>query len=195
MRRSASRSSRSAGRHCSCSARSSSRTRRSGASHGLDRWDSLRSRSSQSRSQSRTRFPRTSKCRPGRRSRPRQPRAAPTCSAPRRYSTCIHADPGRYSNRVRGSRRFPFTGGIPGAATLRWMATSARRPLTRTDVLSARELAELLGIPRSTVHELARRRDLPARRVGRRWLFLRDKPAAAITPLDDPVAWRPGNGA
>jgi excisionase family DNA binding protein len=63
--------------------------------------------------------------------------------------------------------------------------------LTRTDVLSTSEVADLLGIPRSTVHHLARRGDLPARRVGRRWLFLRDRLAAAITPLDDPAAWQP----
>ena len=75
------------------------------------------------------------------------------------------------------------------------MATSAPRPLTRTDVLSTSEVAELLGIPHSTVHELARRGDLPARRVGRRWIFLRDRLAAAITPLDDPAAWTPGDGA
>src|SRR5215204_3139664 len=42
-------------------------------------------------------------------------------------------------------------------ASLGWMATSAPRPLTRTDVLSTSEVAELLGIPHSTVHELARR--------------------------------------
>lgn len=66
--------------------------------------------------------------------------------------------------------------------------------LTRTDVLSSTEVAELLGIPRSTVHHLARRGDLPARRVGRRWLFLRHRLAAAITPLNDPAAWHP-NGA
>jgi hypothetical protein len=41
------------------------------------------------------------------------------------------------------------------------------------------------------VHELARRGDLPARRIGRRWVFLRDRLAAAITPLDDPAAWKP----
>ena len=65
------------------------------------------------------------------------------------------------------------------------------RTLARTDVLSTSEVAALLGIPRSTVHELARRGDLPARRVGRRWLFTRDRIAAAIAPLDDPAAWRP----
>ncbi len=64
-------------------------------------------------------------------------------------------------------------------------------PLTRADVLSTSEVAELLGIPRSTVHHLARRGELPARRVGRRWLFLRDRLAAAIAPLDDPKAWHP----
>jgi excisionase family DNA binding protein len=75
------------------------------------------------------------------------------------------------------------------------MATPAGRELNRTDVRSTSEVAELLGIPRSTVYELARRGDLPARRVGRRWLFLRDRLAAAITPLDDPDAWKPRNGA
>jgi excisionase family DNA binding protein len=65
------------------------------------------------------------------------------------------------------------------------------RPLTRSDVLSTTEVAELLGMPRSTVDELARRGELPARRVGRRWIFLRERVAAAIAPLDDPAAWRP----
>ena len=64
-------------------------------------------------------------------------------------------------------------------------------PLTRTNVLSTSEVSELLGIPRSTVHHLARRGQLPARRLGRRWIFLRDRLAAAIAPLDDPAAWQP----
>jgi excisionase family DNA binding protein len=76
------------------------------------------------------------------------------------------------------------------------MATPAAGPLRRTDVLSTGDVADLLGIPRSTVHELACRGELPARRVGRRWLFLRYRLAAAITPLDDPAAWQPPrNGA
>jgi excisionase family DNA binding protein len=61
--------------------------------------------------------------------------------------------------------------------------------------MSTKEVADLLRIPRSTVYELARRGDLPPRRVGRRWLFLRDRLVAAITPLDDPAAWRPRKGA
>jgi excisionase family DNA binding protein len=71
------------------------------------------------------------------------------------------------------------------------MSTAVVQPLTRGDVLSTTEVAELLGIPRSTVYELARRGGLPARRVGRRWLFLRELVAAAVAPLDDPAAWRP----
>src|ERR687895_439418 len=63
------------------------------------------------------------------------------------------------------------------------MATPAARPLTRTDVMSTSEVAELLRIPRSTVYELARRGDLPARRVGRRWLFLRDPLAGRARAL------------
>ena len=65
------------------------------------------------------------------------------------------------------------------------------RPLTRDDVLSVRDVAELLGLPRSTVHDLARRGLLPARRVGRRWLFVRDRIEAALTPIDDADAWLP----
>ena len=68
---------------------------------------------------------------------------------------------------------------------------SARRPLTREDVLGVGDVAALLGLPRSTIHDLARRGLLPARRVGRRWLFVRERVEAALIPLDDATAWRP----
>lgn len=47
--------------------------------------------------------------------------------------------------------------------------------LTRDEVMTAREVAELLRMPRSTVYELALRGELPARRLGRTWRFLRPR--------------------
>lgn len=49
-----------------------------------------------------------------------------------------------------------------------------RRRLTRADVMTAREVAEMLGLPLSTVYELARRRELPSSRLGRAVRFLRE---------------------
>ena len=45
--------------------------------------------------------------------------------------------------------------------------------LTREEVMTASEVAELLHLPVSTVYYLARRGELPARRLGRTWRFLR----------------------
>ena len=47
--------------------------------------------------------------------------------------------------------------------------------LTRDEVLTAREVAELLKLPVSTVYQLARRGELPASRLGRTWRFLRPR--------------------
>lgn len=49
------------------------------------------------------------------------------------------------------------------------------RGLTRDQVLTAREVADLLRMPKSTVYEPARRGELPARRLGRTWRFLRPR--------------------
>jgi excisionase family DNA binding protein len=49
------------------------------------------------------------------------------------------------------------------------------RPLTRAEVMTASEVAELLHMPVSTVYELARRGELPARRLGRTYRFLRPR--------------------
>lgn len=50
-----------------------------------------------------------------------------------------------------------------------------RRPLTRADVMTAPEVAKLLGLPKSTVYELARRGELPCARLGRTIRFVRDE--------------------
>jgi excisionase family DNA binding protein len=39
--------------------------------------------------------------------------------------------------------------------------------------MTAGEVADLLGMPLSTVYELARRGRMPAHRIGRRWRFVR----------------------
>jgi excisionase family DNA binding protein len=52
--------------------------------------------------------------------------------------------------------------------------------LTREDVLSGREVADLLDLPVSTVLEYARRGLLPGHKLGRRWIFLRDEVEATV---------------
>jgi excisionase family DNA binding protein len=47
--------------------------------------------------------------------------------------------------------------------------------LCREDVMTAREVADLLNMPVSTVYHLARQGDIPARRLGRAWRFLRPR--------------------
>jgi excisionase family DNA binding protein len=58
--------------------------------------------------------------------------------------------------------------------------TPSRPKLTREDVLDGRDVAELLHLPISTVLEYARRGLLPAHKLGRRWIFLRDEVEAAV---------------
>ena len=69
----------------------------------------------------------------------------------------------------------------------------AVKTLTRDEVMTAPEVAELLRIPKSTVYELARRGELPARRLGRTWRFLRPR-LAALLPLAGQPCW-PAKGA
>src|SRR5438270_14051747 len=52
---------------------------------------------------------------------------------------------------------------------------AARVGLTRDEVMTAVEVADLLHLPVSTVYYLARRGELPARRLGRTWRFLRPR--------------------
>jgi excisionase family DNA binding protein len=55
------------------------------------------------------------------------------------------------------------------------VAAQAAVTLTRDEVMTAREVAELLRMPTSTVYELARRGVVPARQLGRTWRFLRPR--------------------
>jgi excisionase family DNA binding protein len=52
---------------------------------------------------------------------------------------------------------------------------AATHLLTRDEVMTAREVAELLKMPVSTIYQLARRGELPASRLGRTWRFLRPR--------------------
>jgi excisionase family DNA binding protein len=52
---------------------------------------------------------------------------------------------------------------------------AAKLGLTRDEVMTAREVAELLKMPVSTIYQLARRGELPASRLGRTWRFLRPR--------------------
>lgn len=54
-------------------------------------------------------------------------------------------------------------------------AADGRLRLTRDEVMTASEVADLLHLPVSTVYYLARRGELPARRLGRTWRFLRPR--------------------
>lgn len=67
-------------------------------------------------------------------------------------------------------------------------------PLTRADVLTASEASRLLGIPRSTLYALARRNELPARQIGRRWIFRRSLLERATLPLSEPDCWAATSG-
>jgi excisionase family DNA binding protein len=49
-----------------------------------------------------------------------------------------------------------------------------RRRLTRADVMTAAEVGAMLGLPKSTVYDLARRGELPCARLGRTLRFVRD---------------------
>ncbi len=47
--------------------------------------------------------------------------------------------------------------------------------LTHDQVMTASEIADLLQLPVSTMYYFARRGELPARRLGRTWRFLRSR--------------------
>ncbi len=77
--------------------------------------------------------------------------------------------------------------GVPGQA-----GSTAHHPLTAADVLSAREVAELLHMPTSTVEHLARQGTLPSRKIGRRRLYVRQHVEALL--LDETARTGPREG-
>lgn len=55
------------------------------------------------------------------------------------------------------------------------LVSADHRSLTASEVMTARQVAELLHLPLSTVYHLAREGQLPAKRFGRAWRFLRPR--------------------
>jgi len=58
------------------------------------------------------------------------------------------------------------------------------RPLTRSDVMTAADVATLLSVPRSTVEDWGRRGLLPSRKRGKRRFYLRWEVEAWLTAED-----------
>jgi excisionase family DNA binding protein len=59
-------------------------------------------------------------------------------------------------------------------------AREVRRPLTRDEVMTAPEVAQLLHLPVSTVYLLAARGEIPSSRFGRAYRFLRPRIEALL---------------
>lgn len=121
-------------------------------------------------------------------------------SLPRAFGLWAAVDEGGVVRATSGSGAFGATASVifvntdPGwrhRGIARAMTATAMppEPLTRADVLTASEASALLGIPRSTLYELARRGDLPARQIGRRWIFRRSLLDRATLPRTEPESW------
>jgi excisionase family DNA binding protein len=72
---------------------------------------------------------------------------------------------------THGDRVAPTSHHVPNRSP----ALGVGSGLTRDQVMTAAEVAELLQLPISTVYYLARRGEIPACRVGRAWRFLRTR--------------------
>jgi excisionase family DNA binding protein len=55
------------------------------------------------------------------------------------------------------------------------MMDARPRGLTRADLLTPDEVAELLAVPRKTILRWAAGAYLPGHKIGRRWRFIRDE--------------------
>jgi excisionase family DNA binding protein len=106
-------------------------------------------------------------------SRSRSPGASPFPSP----SPCRYQSPRRYRHDdvlldVRRHRA--------GEGSVSEQTAAPPERLTADDVLRAGEVAKLLGIPVSTVHDQARRGILPSTKIGRHRLFLRPQIEALL---------------
>lgn len=66
------------------------------------------------------------------------------------------------------------------------LASVLPRSLTRADLMTAAEVAELLGVPISTVRDWGRRGTLPRVKLGRHIRFVRTQVEAAVLAAHDP---------
>ena len=64
---------------------------------------------------------------------------------------------------------------LPDASEFGEVPSQSRVGLTRDEVMTAREVADLLKMPVSTIYQLARRGELPASRLGRTRRFVRPR--------------------
>lgn len=80
-------------------------------------------------------------------------------------------------NVLETSRRGGHRGGMATVARLEHHQHEQEPPerLGAGDVMTAADVADFLHLPVSTVYELTRRGELPAKRVGRAWRFLRPR--------------------
>lgn len=60
------------------------------------------------------------------------------------------------------------------------MTANVSQRLTADDVMNAREVAELMHVPVSTIEDWARRGMLPSRKIGRRRLYIRQNIEAVL---------------
>jgi len=76
--------------------------------------------------------------------------------------------------------------GRPHRAPQPYAGQGSARRITRADVMTVDDVAELLDLKPYTVKEYARRGILPGRKLGRGWRFLRPELEDAIRRLPKP---------
>jgi excisionase family DNA binding protein len=81
------------------------------------------------------------------------------------------------------TRRPPSSSGLPSHGLAFNSSQRRAQPephLTASDVMTATEVAALLGVPTSTVHHWARDGTIPSRKLGKRRIFIRPKIEALL---------------